>query len=660
MTETSSPSSMRRYAFGVITALIPLLIFVSAEIILRLTNYAGDQDLVIHKTIGGKHFNAINRYVAKKYFAQSNTIVPEPSEDLFEVKKSPKTKRIFCLGESTMAGFPYDFNATAPGFLRDRLTLLLPEYKVEVINAGLSAVGTFVVDDFMRELLAYEPDLFVVYVGHNEFYGAYGVGSQVAVAGPVWMTRLTIGLLRTKVFLALRNLYASVFHSSTEQKGGTLMGQMVGQRGIPFNSEMYRRTRQIYEENLESIISRAQFAGVPVIFSALVSNVLTQEPFQSVFDTATSSTSQGAWEQSLHLGDSLSAVDKMSEAVAAFLQSTIIDTLNATAFFKLGKTFYDVGQYDAARTTLTRAKDLDALRFRATEDFQQLLASVCERNGVSLSSVDSVFSTNSPHGIIGNELILEHLHPNISGYFLMAKTFSQTIRRQSLLVSDWGKRPDVPDDEVWKVSAVTEFDSLLGAIKLDLLKHRWPFTTENSTSSFRPANDLERIVFSYAQGTIAWSDARYRAADYFAKNSVYEKARRECEAVAKVLPFSYQPVLRIADYYRAEMKNEEAKTAYMHCYTVEDNPYARMKLAIILLEEENAKAASEQIEAAFVSEQKTSYKLPIAAASSARYLLGVAYAKQNDLLLARQNLERAIAIDPNNADAQQLLKQLPR
>ena len=80
-------------------------------------------------------------------------------------------RRIFCLGESTMAGFPYDFHATAPSFLADRLQQMFPEDTIEVINVGLSAIGSYVILDFLRELAEYSPDLFIVYTGHNEFYG---------------------------------------------------------------------------------------------------------------------------------------------------------------------------------------------------------------------------------------------------------------------------------------------------------------------------------------------------------------------------------------------------------------------------------------------------------------------------------------------------------
>jgi hypothetical protein len=92
--------------------------------------------------------------------------------------------------------------------------------------------------------------------------------------------------------------------------------------------------------------------------------------------------------------------------------------LNASGFYGLGLTEYALGRFDHARTLLKQAKDLDALRFRASEDFRQALKEACVTKRVPLAPVDSAFEANSPHGIIGQNLMLEHLHPNSKGYSL--------------------------------------------------------------------------------------------------------------------------------------------------------------------------------------------------------------------------------------------------
>jgi len=173
----------RHRAFALILLLAPLFFLAAVEGFLRLCSYGGERDLVLTTTIRNREFYTLNRAIGKRYFVQPGVAIPEPPDVLFPKLKSPRSKRIFCLGESTMAGFPYEYNATPTSMLNDRLATLLPSDTIEVINAGMSAVGSTVVRDLIRDLADYEPDLFVIYVGHNEFYGVFGPGSSAPLAG---------------------------------------------------------------------------------------------------------------------------------------------------------------------------------------------------------------------------------------------------------------------------------------------------------------------------------------------------------------------------------------------------------------------------------------------------------------------------------------------
>lgn len=656
-------SVQRKRLFLLITILLPFLLLGLLEIGLRLGEYGGNLNLVIKRKAGAQEFYWINRSVAKRYFAQAGTTIPEPAEDTFEIKKQKNTKRIFCLGESTMAGFPFEFHATAPGFLRDRIQTLLPQYNVEVINVGLSAVSSFVVLDFLNELLDYEPDLFIVYVGHNEFYGAYGVGSTVAMKGGPWMTRLTLSLLKFKTFVLLRDVYAGIlklFSSPAGELTGSMMGQMAANKTIAINSTPYNDAKDIYKQNLTKLIESTRSKNVPILFSSLVSNWKDQAPFVNVFAATTSEGQKLEWQRLLGEGDTAVAHHQISLAKEKYEASCKIDTLAAAAFFKLGNALYSLQRFDEARHAFLRAKDLDALRFRATEEFQQTLIGTCNQFGVSIARVDSAYVLQSPHGIVGNELIMEHLHPNIEGYFLMGKVIANVVRQNNLLVpqSEWRMDLNKSDADFFELSTVSEFDRAVGKLKVEFLKRRWPFNTGPTNFAFIPANSVESVAFRYVQQQIAWSDARYKLAEFYANNKRFDLARKECLAVSKVIPFSYNPLLRVADYYRMEGKHQEAKKAYERCLSVEDNPYARIKLGITYLEEGDASQAATELNLAFERNRNFGEPLSIEASSAARYLLGVAYAKTGKFQEAKEQVDRAIAINPNNMDARDLLKQI--
>jgi tetratricopeptide (TPR) repeat protein len=656
----SLPPARRRFFF-VITILLPFLLVGVLELSLHLGGYGSEYNLIIKRRINGVEYYSVNRAFGRRYFAQPGMIVPEPGEDIFSIVKEKNTRRIFCLGESTMQGFPYEFQATPSSLLHDRLQAMLPQYTIEVVNVALSAVGSYVVNDMIGELREYQPDLFIVYLGHNEFYGIYGAGSSMNVPGGDWATRIALTLQRTRTFQLARSGYFAVrgwFSNAPTGPSPSLMGQMAGNKEILLHSPPYERARITYSDNLRRIIAAAKEMNVPILFSALVSNVGGQRPFVSMFHPVTTEGKRALWRLTMREGDSLAALGNKVAAIAKYITATRIDTFNADAFFRLGSALYTAGRFDNAREALLAAKDRDALRFRASEEFARDLATLCASLSVPLARTDSAFTQNSPHGITDSTLFLEHLHPNFDGYFLMARTIGEAIAANGFLARhhDWVAPP--PDSVLVEASGVTEFDRTIGKVKIDLLKRRWPFETGSVQYEYTPRNPVESVVFRMLKGEITWSNARYLLAEYYARNGRFRDARRECFAVARALPKYYEPLLRVADYFVQEGLKDSAKGAYRYCFETDENPYAHLKLGALLLEEGTLAPSISQIEQSFAIAEGGKYQYTAEASALARYLLGVGYARQGRFADARQNLQRALAIQPDNSDARNLLRQI--
>ena len=161
-------------------ARIPLSALGGVELILRSVNYGPDLSLFATEVIGGRAYYIMNPDVKARYFTQVE-FSPTTSADYFPVEKQEGTFRIFCLGGSTTVGFPYGYAGSFPLHLRERLRRMFPDRNIEVINLGMTATNSFTALDLATELPAYDPDLIVVYDGHNEFYGALGVASRESV-----------------------------------------------------------------------------------------------------------------------------------------------------------------------------------------------------------------------------------------------------------------------------------------------------------------------------------------------------------------------------------------------------------------------------------------------------------------------------------------------
>ncbi|NOY57484.1 MAG: hypothetical protein GXO75_00930 [Calditrichaeota bacterium] len=196
----------RHFLFTVFLIILPLFILLVFELLLRITNYGGDLSLVLTRKIDGHKYYQINKHVARRYFPGDELTVPDARDAVFEYKKSAKIFRIFCLGGSTTAGFPYQYNATFSSLLYDRLHLLFPDRNFEVINVGISAINTFSVSDFTHELVHYQPDLFLIYMGHNEFYGALGVASTRGLGENRTFIKIYFDPEKSRLFLFFRSI----------------------------------------------------------------------------------------------------------------------------------------------------------------------------------------------------------------------------------------------------------------------------------------------------------------------------------------------------------------------------------------------------------------------------------------------------------------------
>jgi hypothetical protein len=80
--------------------------------------------------------------------------------------------------------------------------------------------------------------------------------------------------------------------------------------------------------------------------------------------------------------------------------------------------------YASAKEHLVRAQDFDTLRFRADTKINEIIRSAAKSSGKQVEFLDaqSALAGESPYGVIGSELLYEHLHLNPTGNYLLART----------------------------------------------------------------------------------------------------------------------------------------------------------------------------------------------------------------------------------------------
>src|ERR1700761_7723722 len=135
----------RIWAFRGIAILLPLLFLAGVEGILRLCGYGRDTHLFVRYPDDPRYW-VMNKYASERYFSDTvnetrGTIEP------FAVEKPEHTFRVFVLGESTTAGYPYFHNGAFHRWLKFRLMHDHPDWHFEIVNCSLTAVNSYTVLD---------------------------------------------------------------------------------------------------------------------------------------------------------------------------------------------------------------------------------------------------------------------------------------------------------------------------------------------------------------------------------------------------------------------------------------------------------------------------------------------------------------------------------
>jgi tetratricopeptide (TPR) repeat protein len=112
----------------------------------------------------------------------------------------------------------------------------------------------------------------------------------------------------------------------------------------------------------------------------------------------------------LEQGHQLEAANAPAQALKLYLSAARIDDEYAELEFRIARSLAATGDYKAARDHFVRARDLDTLRFRADSRINEINRSVASSPEVALVDADAILSDASPDGIIGSDLVYEHVH----------------------------------------------------------------------------------------------------------------------------------------------------------------------------------------------------------------------------------------------------------
>lgn len=601
--------------FYIVLVLIPLFILFLIEAGLRIFSYGKNLDQWVEIT---EEKLILNPDICARYFTSTQNY-PNSNHDAFDKIKKENSIRIFVLGESSSAGFPFSPGGAFSRYIRDRFELQFPGNNIEVINLGISAVNTYTIKDLVPGIIEQHPDLVLIYAGHNEYYGALGVGSLESIGKSPFIVKTYLYLNRFKTFQLIKNILKSsselFIKNNTLPSGATLMARMAEEKSIPFESEIYIAGLNQFQNNLENILAEFKENNIPAVIGTLVSNLKDLPPFISV------------------------KTEEYPEAKEVYERA---------------KKEFEKNNYKTADSLFRFAKDLDALRFRAPESFNKIIKRLAEKYETSLVDIDAEFSRESESGITGNNLMVDHLHPTLKGYLLMGKIFSENIINNNLLKREHVKELSGKNIDSTVVSnfAFSKLDSAVSHFTILNLLNDWPFVEKKNRNLFDNImlkNRIDSLAYKIIKQDFNWEIAHQEAYKWYLRNGDADNFYMELKALSSQYPFKTSYYLFAAQEL---IKLKEFDKAYFFLkkkYKIEPDEFTVKWLGNINLFNNNLDDAVYYLNKSIKFNPNDPQTF---------FNLALAYLRKNDFETARLNIESCLKIKPDYPNAKAMLLRL--
>ncbi len=376
----------------------------------------------------------------------------------FRRDKPPGTYRVFCLGGSTTYGRPYADATSFCGWLRALLPAADPTRDWEVVNAGGISYASYRVARVMDELAGYEPDLFVVYTGHNEFLEERTYGNLRDLPQVV---KWAVGqLARTRIWTAASALYDRVRAGGPTERSGSgtnpvtvLPAEVRAKLDHSIGPDLYERDDasrdailEHYRFSLRRMVGVSRAAGAEVLLVTPASNLKDCSPFKSQHTDGLDESRRTRSGELLAAAREHLRETRWSEALETLDQALAVDPRFADLHYRRGRALLGLERPDEAEAAFLRARDEDVCPLRALSPMTTAVVEVARETGAPMVDFVALVAggtrSERGHDIAGEELFLDHVHPTIRGHRLLALALIESLIEQGVVRpgTAWGEQ----------------------------------------------------------------------------------------------------------------------------------------------------------------------------------------------------------------------------
>ena len=369
------------------------------------------------------------------------------NQQRFLGKKPSGAYRIFSLGGSTTYGRPYDDAASFSGWLREFLNEADSSRSWEVINAGGVSYASYRVAKLMEELLSYEPDLFIIYSGHNEFLERRTYPDLIEA--PAALTKIGGWLSRTRIYAAGSRIVSGLEETSTEARGATvltsevdtILARSIGPQDYHRDDRFREQVIAHYRFNLNRMLEMARSAGTEVFLVTPASNLKDCSPFKSEFSEALTDDQTQQFKVLVETGLEAAKSGQTEQALSAFDKAESIDGRYADVHYRRGLVLIKLQRWPEAAAAFRRALQEDVCPLRILPSMRRTIAELAKQHDVPLIDFAGIIEKRSEQGIPGSDYFLDHVHLTIEGYRLLALELISRLEHENIFLpsKDWNE-----------------------------------------------------------------------------------------------------------------------------------------------------------------------------------------------------------------------------
>jgi len=588
-------NAKRTAQYFITIIVIPLILFFLLEGLLTVVNYGYPATFFIKKKCEGQYQYVPNHKIGWRYFPKP--VAPRlhfPGH--FPAIKGDNTYRIFVFGESAVQGDVLG-NFSFPSMLDEMLKAQYPGIHFEIINTGMVAISSWTVLQFVKEMVTYQPDLFILYCGNNEIVGPYGPGTIFASLGSRTFVKFQMWARSLKITQLLKSVREHIQQRLFKKTPVLWKGmEMFLEKQIPVDDDSLPVAIGNFRQNIKEMVEIGKDHGVKVMVCTVGSNVKDSPPFSSMHRANLSNRELRSWESLYQEGVSLEGQGLFSKAIETYHKAEKIDAAYAELNFRMADGYYHLGNYTKAKEYYIKARDNDTLRFRPSSAMYQVIKQDYERqpieNFTQLVDIERSFAEASPEGIPGENLFYDHVHLTIDGHYLAA-----SIIFDAIIHNGWISNVSTAETSKGSTCSKTECLKRLGYTKTDEYKllnkiikvlSRPPFTNQLNHETY--LRNLKLQYENYAQGrnkefmdktVAAYKEAlllnphneglRLRLASTYKQMGQYEQARDHYLKLLKMNPDKPQILHLLAKVYSTLGKSEKAIEYYQEA--IKNRPY---------------------------------------------------------------------------------------